>query len=347
MNKNLYNKKNKKQLLDQLENEKFKRITCSFYKYVELSNLIDLRNEIFAKWTEFEILGRVYIAEEGINAQISIPQQNIKKFKRHINSKLFFRDILIKSAIKEGLSFYKLTVKIKNEIVAYRLNKDEYNIKKVGNHLNYKEFHKKIDKGAIIVDVRNDYESEVGHFKNALLPKVEKSDELLPEIKKMLKGKEEQAILMYCTGGIRCEKASSYLIKNGYKNVNQLKGGIIQYAHDIKMHKIKSRFIGTNFVFDHRFGEQITNDIISYCHQCDSPSNRYLDCANQACHILFIQCLKCSKKYNNCCTKECADFIQLSEDNQKKIIKSKKFSFSAQKTNKIKPKLKELRLKGN
>ena len=129
MNKNLYNKKNKKQLLDQLENEKFKRITCSFYKYVELSNLIDLRNEIFAKWTEFEILGRVYIAEEGINAQISIPQQNIKKFKRHINSKLFFRDILIKSAIKEGLSFYKLTVKIKNEIVAYRLNKDEYNIK--------------------------------------------------------------------------------------------------------------------------------------------------------------------------------------------------------------------------
>ena len=136
--------------------------------------------------------------------------------------------------MKEGNSFYKLIVKIKNEIVAYNISNKEYNIKKIGKHLDYEEFNKSIDNGAIVLDMRNYYESEIGRFKNAIIPDVERSQELLPAVKEMLKNNKKDKILLYCTGGIRCEKASSYLIHNGFKDVNQLKGGIIKYANDVK-----------------------------------------------------------------------------------------------------------------
>ena len=158
--------------------------------------------------------------------------------------------------------------------------------------------------------MRNYYESEIGRFKNAIIPDVSRSKELLPEIKKLLKNHKEDKILMYCTGGIRCEKASSYLLKNGFKDVNQLDGGIIKYAHDIKKNNGKSKFIGKNFVFDHRLGERITNDIISTCHQCTTKTDEHTNCINQSCHILFIQCDTCLKKYSGCCSLKCAEFIK-------------------------------------
>ena len=153
------------------------------------------------------------------------------------------------------------------------------------------------------------------------------------------KGKEEDKVLMYCTGGIRCEKASSYLIHHGFKDVNQLNGGIIQYANDIKVNNEKSKFIGKNFVFDHRLGERITDDIIGECHQCNVQSDMHVNCINQACHILFIQCGKCSKKYDGCCSVECADFIKLPKEKQKSMFKRGDVKFTAQKSKSIKPKL--------
>ncbi len=340
--KYLYNQKNKNELLKIIKNEDFKRNTISFYKYVKLDNLDVLRDQLYLSWNKLNVLGRVYIAKEGINAQINIPEHNLKKFKDLLYSIKEFNNIPFKVAIEEGLSFYKLTVKIKNEIVAYNISRNEYNINKIGKHLNYKEYNKAIDNGAIIVDMRNHYESEVGRFENAIIPDVDKSEDLLPKVKKMLSKNKNDKILMYCTGGIRCEKASSYLIKHGFKDVNQLEGGIIQYANDVKKNNVKSKFIGKNYVFDNRLGERITNDILSNCHQCGNPSDEHINCDNQACHILFIQCKKCNKKFNSCCSKECRDFIKLPIEKQKELFKSGNIIFNAQKSDKVKPKLYEI-----
>lgn len=344
MKRSLYNKKNKEQLLAQLAEEDFQRITCSFYKYVELENLDELRNELYENWQKLNVLGRVYVAKEGINAQISLPEDNLEAFKDNLYSYPQFKEILIKPAVQEGLSFLKLTIKIKNEIVAYKVPENEFDMTKVGNHLDYDDYHQKIDEGAVVIDMRNQYEGEVGKFENAIVPDVDRSEELLPTVKELLKGHEDNTVLMYCTGGIRCEKASSYLINHGFKDVNQLNGGIIKYAHDIKKNNVKSKFIGKNFVFDHRLGENITEDVISNCHQCGNPSNRHLDCENQACHILFIQCENCAEKYKNCCSKKCADFSQLPREEQKRLFKEGKIKFTAQISGKIKPRLNEMDL---
>ena len=337
-NKDLYNQKNKEELLEKLNKESFSRVTLSFYKYIKLNNLENLRNELFLEWDKMNILGRVYLATEGINAQISIPEHNLNLFKKNINNNIF-KNIKLKFAIQEGISFLKLTIKVKDEIVAYKIPDSEYNINKVGKHLNYLEYNNAIDEGATIVDMRNYYEGEVGKFAGAIIPDVDTSMELLPEVKKLLNGKENEKILLYCTGGIRCEKASSYLIHHGFKDINQLNGGIIQYTHDVKKNNVKSKFIGKNFVFDHRLGERVTEDIISNCHQCDEASDNHTNCINQACHILFIQCKKCCKKYNNCCSKKCNDFIKLPKEEQKKIFKEGRIKFTAQKSSRIKPKL--------
>ena len=341
-NKILYNQKNKKELIKILKEEKFKRVTLSFYRYVPLDNLLNLRNEMFIQWRKLDILGRVYLAKEGINAQISIPKKLLNEFKKQLYSNEKFNGILFKKAYIEGKSFLKLTIKVKNEIVAYNIPENSCNMEKVGNHLDYKQFNQAIDDGAIVIDMRNYYESEVGKFENAIIPDVDRSKELLPEIKKLLSGQENNTILMYCTGGIRCEKASSYLLKSGFKDINQLKGGIVQYANDIKKNQVKSKFIGKNFVFDYRMGEKITEDILSKCHICNNKSDAHTNCINQACHILFIQCNVCSRRYNGCCSEECSNFIKLEIKQQKELFKSGKVKFNSQKSNNIKPKLSEI-----
>ena len=338
----LYNKKNKEQLLENLEEEEFNRITVSFYKYTSLNNLEGLRDRLYIDWSSLKIFGRVYVAKEGINAQISLPDYNFKKFKNYMCSYNNFKNVKYKMAIEEGLSFLKLTIKIKNEIVAYKISSNQYNMNKVGNHLNYKEFHKAINEGAIIVDMSNYYEGEIGKFKNAIIPDIDRSQDLLPEIKQLLENHKNDKVLMYCTGGIRCEKASAYLLHHGFKDVNQLDGGIIQYANDIKKNNVPSKFIGKNFVFDHRMAESITNDILSTCHICNNKCDAHTNCLNQDCHILFIQCQNCSKKYNGCCSMKCADFIKLSREEQRELFRSGEISFNAQKSAKIKPKLYEL-----
>ena len=247
----LYNKKNKEQLLEDLQKENFDRITVSFYKYTPLNNLEELRDILYNNWADLKILGRIYIASEGINAQISMPDYNIDKFKDYMNSYENFKDLKYKIAFQEGLSFLKLAIKIKNEIVAYKISSNQYDMTTVGNHLNYKEFNKAIDDGAIIVDMRNYYEGEIGKFENAIIPDVDRSQDLLPEIKKLLENHKNDKVLMYCTGGIRCEKASAYLLHQGFKDVNQLDGGIVKYANDVKKNNVPSKFIGKNFVFDH------------------------------------------------------------------------------------------------
>ena len=148
---NFHNKKNKGQLLLDLKNENFARLTCSFYKYIQLKNLEKLRDDLYIEWNDLSILGRVYIAAEGINAQLSVPSQYWRIFSDKLHSKTLFKDIEIKPAIQEGMSFLKLMVKIKNEIVAYKVHAKNFDMNKVGNHLHCDEFNEAIDNGAVVV----------------------------------------------------------------------------------------------------------------------------------------------------------------------------------------------------
>ena len=325
MKKKLYNQKDRPQLKAELAAEKFTRMTCSFYRYVNIDNPNALRDELYKEWIELNVLGRVYIAEEGINAQISIPAPKFDTFIELLSKREYLADMPIKHAVEEGQSFIKLAIRVKKEIVAYNVPEDEYNMSQVGTHLNASDFNKALESpDTVVVDMRNYYESEVGHFHNAILPDVERSQELLPEVKKLLQNNEDKEVLLYCTGGIRCEKASSYLLHHGFKDVKQLKGGIIQYAQDVKTENIDSKFIGSNFVFDQRLEERITDDIISKCHQCGNSSDTHTDCLNQACHILFIQCEKCREKFKGCCSLECQDFAALPIEEQRVLRKDPK-----------------------
>jgi len=318
----LFNKKSINELKNEIKNEKFNRITLSFYKYTSIKDPKSFRDKLFINLDSLNILGRIYISEEGINAQISVPEHFYDKLKTILLSFDFVKSSDIKKAIQEGISFYKLTIKVRKELVSYGVQKDTYDMNKVGKHLNAVDYNNAIeDKDSIIVDMRNYYESEIGKFDNAIIPNVETSKELLPEVKRILKGKEKKNILLYCTGGIRCEKASSYLIKSGFENVRQLKGGIIQYAHEVKEKKVNSKFIGKNFVFDNRLGERVTEDVIANCHICQDSCDSHTDCNNDACHILFIQCESCQNIYDGCCSKECQTFYNLPLSEQKKIRK--------------------------
>lgn len=135
--------------------------------------------------------------------------------------------------------------------------------------------------------------------------------------------KEDKNLLMYCTGGIRCEKASAYYKHKGFKNVFQLEGGIIEYTRQVTSAGIENKFIGKNFVFDHRRAEKITEDVVANCHQCGTPCDTHTNCANEACHLLFIQCSHCSEKSENTCSTDCQEVIQLSFETQKELRKGK------------------------
>ena len=323
--KKLYNQKSKDLLVKKLKSEDFNRKTCSFYKYVTIVDPIIFRDKIYEEFDNLEILGRVYIAEEGINAQISVPDKNRGLFLKLISNIKLLHSVDIKTAINDGISFYKLVVKVKKEVVAYNIPKNKFSMDVVGEHLNANQFNEAMeDVNTTVIDMRNIYESEVGQFISAEIPQVEKSKDLLPEVRRMLKGREHHQVLLYCTGGIRCEKASSFLINEGIKNVKQLQGGIIQYAHDIKKEGLESKFVGKNFVFDARLGERVTEDIISTCHLCGERSDSHKDCKNDACHILFIQCSKCDEKLNGCCSIECKKLASLPIDEQIKYRKNQK-----------------------
>jgi UPF0176 protein len=325
----LYNKLSKKDRIKLIEKAGEKRFTLSFYKYELIKNLEIFRNFLFVQFNSIDVLGRIYIANEGINAQLSLPAKNIYLLKKILDEISFLKNVRLNIAIEhDNQSFLKLKIKIRDKIVADGLGNDEYNLKNNGIHVNASEFNELLnDKNTIAIDMRNHYESEIGHFEGANLPDVDTFRESLPIInKKYSKHKKDKKILMYCTGGIRCEKASAYLMQNGYEKVYQLEGGIIEYTRQVKSQDIQNKFIGKNFVFDNRRSERISQKIISKCHQCGSKCDDHVNCNNEACHLLFIQCEKCRIKYNGCCSADCEEIYQLPVDDQKKLRKGKKNS---------------------
>jgi UPF0176 protein len=325
----LYNKLSKEERIKLIKEAGEKRFTLSFYKYHLIKNLDIFRNFLFVELNKLDVLGRIYVASEGINAQLSLPSKNIDKLKDLIDDITFLNKVRLNIAVEhDDQSFLKLKIKIRDKIVADGLQEFDYDLEKNGEHVNAEQFNSLLeDKNTITVDMRNHYESEIGHFEGANLPDVDTFRESLPIInKKYSKHKKDKKILMYCTGGIRCEKASAYLMQNGYEKVYQLEGGIIEYTRQVKSQDIQNKFIGKNFVFDNRRSERISEKIISKCHQCGSKCDEHVNCNNEACHLLFIQCEKCRLKYNGCCSADCEEIYQLPVDDQKKLRKGKKNS---------------------
>ncbi len=322
----LQNRVNKKELKKRIQEETTKRVTVSFYRYVLIDLPKELRDHLFIQWNQLQVLGRIYIAHEGINAQLCVPEENWELFKDKLNKEPYLAGIPLKIAVEDdGKSFYKLTIKVRNKIVADGLDDHAFDVTNVGKHLTAKEFNEAMDHPeTIVVDMRNHYESEVGKFVGALCPDADTFREELPLVIEQLKDQKDKKIIMYCTGGVRCEKASAYLKHHGFEDVNQLHGGIIDYVRQIKAEGLTSKFIGKNFVFDERVGERITDDVIAQCHQCGASCDTHVNCANDDCHLLFIQCEKCAEKMQGCCTPECMHIASLPIEEQRLLRKGRK-----------------------
>ena len=317
----LFNRVEGRVLKEKLRSMVEKRVTISFYRYHQIADPHAFRNELYKGLDGLNVLGRIYLATEGINAQISVPEENVSGFSRFINSIDFLNHVRINFAIQDdGRSFFKLKILVRKKIVTDGLDDASFDVANTGVHVSAEEFNQlSIDPDTILVDMRNHYESEVGHFKGAICPDVDTFREELQVLEDLMQPQKEKNLLMYCTGGIRCEKASAWMKHIGFKNVFQLEGGIINYARQVKEQGLENRFIGKNFVFDERLGERITEDIIAVCHQCGEPCDDHTNCKNDGCHLLFIQCTTCAEKYKGCCSTECCQTIGLPEDKQREL----------------------------
>lgn len=311
------------ELKARLATETFRRVTVSFYQYAKITDPQLFRDELYQALFQLQVFGRIYVAHEGINAQVSIPEHHFEAFKQHLYSIPFLNGVRLNIAVDDnGKSFWVLKIKVREKIVADGITDPAFDMDNRGKYLNAREFNELTeDPDTVIIDMRNHYEFEVGHFDKALEVPSDTFREQLPMAVEMMGPHKDKNIIMYCTGGIRCEKASAYMLHRGFKNVFHLEGGIIEYTNKAKEWGLPNKFRGKNFVFDERLGERISEEIISQCHQCGEPCDTHTNCANEGCHLLFIQCEKCAAKYNGCCSEACTEVLALPEEEQAQLRK--------------------------
>lgn len=328
--KQLRNLLSKEDLEARLAADARPRTTLSFYQYAKIDAPGQFRDHLYERWSELEVLGRIYVAHEGINGQISLPSANLDAFRAELNTVDFLRGIRLNIAIEaKAKSFLKLKIKVRKKIVADGLDDATFDVTRRGRHLRAAEVNDLMAKpDTLVVDMRNHYESEVGYFKGAIRPDVDTFRDALPVVEDMLQADKEKDIIMYCTGGIRCEKASAYYLHKGFSKVHMIDGGIIEYTRQCEREGLENQFLGKNFVFDERMGERISEDIVSSCHQCGKPADNHNNCANDACHLLFIQCADCAAAYASCCSTECKDFNALDDEEKRKQLPTRNFNGS-------------------
>lgn len=317
----LHNRISRRELKERIKNDPTPRITISFYCYFKIEDPATFRNTLYRHLNELGVMGRIYLAQEGINAQVSLPTENLETFRSYLYSMEPLNNLRLNIAVDDdGKSFYVLDIKVRKKIVADGIDDPAFDMANKGRYVNAEQFNQLTSEpGTVIIDMRNHYEYEVGHFENAIEVPSDTFREQLPMAVDMMKADKDKNIIMYCTGGIRCEKASAYMLHKGFKNVFHLEGGIIHYTNQVKEKGLPNKFHGKNFVFDQRLGEKITDEIIAHCHQCGKPADTHVNCINDACHLLFIQCDECKEKFEGTCSKECQDFIHLPAEEQKRL----------------------------
>ena len=319
----LHNRVSQAELKKLLYAETEKRTTISFYRYFPVNDPKQFRDGLYKALNALKVFGRIYVANEGINAQVSVPESNVASFRDYLYSIEPLAGLRLNIALDdEGKSFWVLKIKIREKIVADGITDPLFNMEKKGKYVNAEQMNALLQLGhTIVIDMRNHYEYEVGHFEKAMEIPSDTFREQLPMVVNMMKDNKEKNIIMYCTGGIRCEKASAFMLYHGFKNVFHLEGGIINYALQAREAGLESKFIGKNFVFDDRLGERITEDVISKCHQCGMPNDTHTNCKNSGCHLLFIQCSDCAVNYDGCCSTACQTVYNLPIAEQKELRK--------------------------
>lgn len=319
----LHNRVSNEELKKRLMEETFPRTTISFYCYFPIGNPQEFRDYLYKNLHALQAFGRIYVAKEGINAQMSVPTDRFEDFRNFLYSIEPLNGLRLNIAVDDdGKSFWVLKIKVREKIVADGIEDPGFSMERKGKYVNAVQMNELLqDPDTIVIDMRNHYEYEVGHFKNALEIPSDTFREQLPMAVDMMKGNEEKNIIMYCTGGIRCEKASAYMLHKGFQNVFHLEGGIINYARQAQAAELESKFIGKNFVFDDRLGERITDHVIATCHQCGKPCDDHTNCKNDGCHLLFIQCKECAETMDGCCSTACKETIHMPVERQKEIRK--------------------------
>jgi UPF0176 protein len=319
----LHNRVSQKELKQRLLQEAEPRTTLSFYRYIAIGDPRSFRDELYQVLSEIAVFGRIYVAAEGINAQISVPESKFGALKDRLDSMSGLEGLRLNIAVdNDGKSFWVLKIKVRGKIVADGITDPGFDMSRKGGYVNAEMFNLlTADPATIVVDMRNHYEYEVGHFENAIEVPSDTFREQLPMSADLLKDKKDSPIIMYCTGGIRCEKASAWLLHKGFSNVFHLEGGIIHYANTVKERGLENKFRGKNFVFDDRLGERISVEIVACCHQCGLPADTHSNCRNEGCHLLFIQCPDCAVRYEGCCCGECQSVIHLPEEEQHRLRK--------------------------
>ena len=280
---------------------------------------------MFLRFSQLEVVGRIYVAQEGINAQLALPSIHFEAFKAAVYTIDFLKGIRLNIAIEEKQkSFIKLDIKVRAKIVADGIEDPTFSLQNSGKYLDAAAWNEMMEKpDSVVIDMRNHYESEVGRFEGASCPDTDTFREELARVLDLYKEEKDKPILMYCTGGIRCEKASAWMKHNGYNEVYHLEGGIINYVNQVNASSLDNKFKGVNFVFDQRLAERITEDVIAQCHQCGEPADKHINCANTGCHLLFIQCDACAAKFEHCCSEECKAVIHLDAETQVQLRKGK------------------------
>jgi UPF0176 protein len=337
----LHNRVSNKELKQRLMENPEPRTTISFYRYHTIPDPQQFRDDLWKGLTALNVYGRIYVAHEGINAQISVPTALFEALRNFLYSIDWLDGIRLNVAVDDdGKGFWVLKIKVREKIVADGITDETFDVNKTGQYLKAEAFNELVSQSdTVVIDMRNHYEYEVGHFKNAIEVPSDTFREQLPMAVDMMKGNEEKNIIMYCTGGIRCEKASAYMLHHGFKNVFHVEGGIINYVNQVKEKGLEQQFVGKNFVFDDRLGERVTEDVIARCHQCGEPADTHVNCANEGCHLLFIQCDSCASKYNRCCSTECVEEIALPEEERKELRKGRKMDQNVFNKSRNNPKL--------
>jgi UPF0176 protein len=321
----LHNRISQKELKQRLQEETEPRTTLSFYRYFPISDPGKFRDQLYLALSDLKIFGRIYLAHEGINAQISVPVSRVPDFRDYLETIDPLKGLRLNTAIADnGKSFWVLKIKVRQKIVADGIRDEHFSMENKGKYVNAEAFNElTANPETVVVDMRNHYEYEVGHFEGAIEIPSDTFREQLPMAVDLLKGEKDKPVIMYCTGGIRCEKASAYLMHQGFRQVYHLEGGIIHYANTVKEKGLENKFRGKNFVFDDRLGETVSGEVIARCHQCGKPADTHTNCKNSGCHLLFIQCAECAAKYDGCCSVECQEIYNLPEDEQKLLRKGK------------------------
>lgn len=281
-----------------------------YYKYVTVPNYEEFAREHLQYCKQLGLKGRILVAEEGINGTVSGTVEQTQQYMDTMHANPLFADMVFKIDESDGHAFKKMFVRPKKELVTFRLedNLDPNQIS--GKRLSPQQFYEQLqNEDVVVLDGRNNYEYDIGHFRNAIRPDVESFRDFPEWIRKNMSQFKDKPILTYCTGGIRCEKLSGFLIKEGFQDVAQLDGGIVTYGQDPE---VKGRlFDGKCYVFDERISVPINRTdedvIVGKCHHCGKPEDRYINCADDYCHLQHICCEACEEEHKGYCSEACEE----------------------------------------